>query len=162
MWDLLGEYIWEQHLWWMRMKEEAWKSERSWTVAITTEASADPTGSSGAGIDTQNCSSWGKRDLYPAWNSYWMQAVPSKAASSCQEHVLEGTQLWALSSKYTWQLGEWVSGPEGASRWHGFCYIHPILVASHTHHFPSLCSLFFFKVYTVWFTCLFPCYFQLE
>ena len=117
------EYIQDSHLWWLRMKEAALKSGRCQIVdTVTTKASADPTGSSGAGASElfqlrQGRSVSLHKVIIRCRLTPERRVILGKAASSYQEQVLERTQLW-LSSQLLWQLGEWASLPEGRSRWH--------------------------------------------
>lgn len=68
-----------------------------------------------------------------------------KAASSYREWLLERTQLWLLSSQWSWQLGNegltWM-GDLGST---ASVMTTQDLVASHTHHFASLMQLSFFS-----------------
>ena len=162
----IGEYIWDQYLWWLRLKEATLKSGRCWTVdAVTTEASADPTVSSGA--EPSQLFQLRQERSVPLHEVIIGCRLPperrvtlGKAASSYQEQFLGRTQLWTLSIQHSWQLREWVSLPEGRPGWHSTAstITTQYLVASHSHHFPSFMQLNFFPqgIYYVFY--LFVCW----
>lgn len=112
LWDLQEIFercIWDQYLWWVRVQEAALHSVRSWNAhAVTSEASAHPTGSSETGTEFLQLRQERSILLHepvigcrlpPERGITLSRQLPPTKSSPGKDSA------WALSRQHPWQLG---------------------------------------------------------